>query len=168
MKTILFTALTIAALGASTPAIAADEGNASGCRLQGAYMSFDSNGFPVWTATYTPLTANTGVTDASLVGFDHTLGGAFPDAVRDTGLRGAWTRTGRNVYAVTLVSIAANAVGDPQYSVKLTGTYRLNERCSVIDIQLTMGLYLLGMNPLTDAPVATFSLVEQAHAIKAP
>jgi hypothetical protein len=108
------------------------------------------------------------MTDVTCIGFDHTLGGWVPNAVRDTGPRGTWTRTHGNSFAVTLLSIAADAAGVPQYSVKFTGTYTLADNCNKLHIQLTGGVYLLGMNPLTDAPVVTFPLDEYADAIKAP
>jgi hypothetical protein len=142
--------------------------HAKGCRLEGVFVSFNSSGDPVWTAGYTPLTASSGMTDAAFVGLDHTFGGWFPDAVRDTGLKGMWTRTGSNTFAVTLLSIAADAAGAPQYSVKFTGTYTLSGKCDKLHIELTGGIYLLGMNPLVDEPVLTFPLEEYAYAIKAP
>jgi hypothetical protein len=143
-------------------------GNAKGCRLEGTFVKFNSSGDPVWTASYIPLTEASGMTDAAFVGFDLTLGGMFPDAVRDTGLKGTWIRTGRNSYAVTLLSIAADAKGAPQYSVKFTGTYTLLDACNRLHIKLTAGLYPLGTNPLTDAPSGTFPVDEFAYVLNAP
>lgn len=167
MRRILFTVAAVL-MAFSGLAWADGAGNANGCRLEGTYVKFNSSGDPVWTASYIPLNEASGMTDVAFVGFDLTLGGMFPDAVRDTGLKGTWTRTGKNSYAVTLFSIVADAKGAPQYSVKFTGTYTLLDSCSRLHIELTAGLYLLGMNPLTDAPAATFPVDELAYVLNAP
>ena len=167
MRRILFT-VAAGLLAFSGLAWADGAGNANGCRLEGTFVSFNSSGDPVWVSSYIPLTEGSGITDAALVGFDLTLGGWFPDAVRDTGLKGTWTRTGRNSYAVTMLSIAADAKGAPQYSVKLIGTYELSDACSTLHIELTLGVYPLGLNPLTDEPAVSFPLEEYGYALKAP
>jgi hypothetical protein len=67
-----------------------------------------------------------------------------------------------------MLSIAADATGAPQHSVTLMGTYQLSDACSTLHIKLTLGVYPLGLNPLTDEPAVKFPLEEYGYALKAP
>ena len=165
MKRLLVIGLALCALGVATPAAADD---AKGCVLQGTFMGVNSAGTPVWTGVYVPLTGGTGITDVTFVGLDLTLGGWFENAVRDTGLRGTWVRTGGNSFAVTLLSIAADAAGATQYIAKVTGEYTMLDGCSRFHLSGSFGIYLPNMNPLTDSPIAKFPLEENAYRVTAP
>jgi hypothetical protein len=131
-------------------------------------MGVDSADIPVWTGVYVPLTEGTGIIDATFVGLDLTFGGWFENAVRDTGLRGTWVRTGGRTFAGTLLSIAADAAGVTQYTAKVTGEYTMAEDCSQFHLSGVVGIYMPEMNPLTDSPIAEFPLEENAYRVSAP
>jgi hypothetical protein len=154
MKQLVAIALGMCALGLTMPANA---NGSKGCILQGSFMGVNLAGTPVFTGVYVPLTAGTGIIDVSFVGFDLTLGGWFPDAVRDTGIRGTWVRTGGHTFAATGISIVADAAGATQYSVKLTVEYTMSDDCNQLQPSGTAGIYTADMNPLTDAPLLEIS-----------
>ena len=150
MKRLIAIALVMCALGLMTPANAS---GAKGCILQGSFMGVNLAGTPVFTGVYVPVTSGTGVIDVSFLGFDLTLGGWFSDAVRDTGIRGTWVRTGGHTFAATGISIVADAAGATQYAVKLTVEYTMTDDCNQFEASGTIGIYTPDMNPLTDEPI---------------
>lgn len=154
MKRLAAIALGMCALALTMPANAS---GSKGCILQGSFMGVNLAGTPVFTGVYAPVTGGTGIIDVSFVGFDLTLGGWFADAVRDTGIRGTWVRTGGHTFAATGISIVADAAGATQYIVKLTVEYTMSDDCNQFQASGTAGIYTPDMNPLTDAPLLEIS-----------
>ena len=154
MKRLAAIALGMCALVLTMPA---DASGSKGCILQGSFMGVNLAGTPVFTGVYVPVTAGTGIIDVSFVGFDLTLGGWFADAVRDTGIRGTWIRTGGNTFAATGISIVADAAGATQYIVKVTVEYTMFDDCNQFKAVGTAGIYTPDMNPLADPPIIEIS-----------
>lgn len=148
----------VLALGAGTPASAADHGNAEGCSPLGSWIGFDTAGTAYWTASFYGQTASSGVEVLDIPGLDPSW--LIPSAVRVSTFRGTWQRTGGNTIAASLISLALGSAGQTVAIVKFRVVDTLMENCSTLVINNTAELFLPDANPFQSDPYAVIPLPE--------
>ena len=143
--------ISVVLFGIMSPAIAGDQGGAQGCQPHGTWLGFDENGVTQWMSSVYGQSSSSGLNHLELPGFDYTLGGAFPDAVKGSMLRGVWERVDGDEFDFTMLGIIVDQSGATQWTLKVSGHVTLVDGCSREYVENTLEVYLPGMNPLQDA-----------------
>ena len=149
------------------PGLASAGDAGKGCSFQGTWFGVQSPEdarLTGWMVTVAGQSSNGGTNNLEYPGYDTTLGGAFPAAVRLSTLRGAWQRTGGNTFAYTMTGIAVDANNLPVWFGKLTGNITLSSDCATETITGRLDVFVPGMtgyeSPFDGTPVVTAPLPE--------
>lgn len=158
-----FATLLVVSLMIPGLAYAGDAGK--GCSFQGTWFGVqnpEDARLTGWMVTVAGQSSNGGTNNLEYPGYDTTLGGAFPAAVRLSTLRGAWQRTGGNTFAYTMTGIAVDANNLPVWFGKLSGNITLSSDCATETITGKLDVFVPGMtgyeSPFDGTPVVTAPL----------
>ena len=149
MKSIFPYCLLIGVVLLAASAVAATGPN-SGCTIQGSWMGIGGN---VMLANYDGQSGFSGTANVELPKFDPTLGGAFPNAVKNTSARGMWERTGGNTFAYTEIGYGLDATGNVLWIAKNSGIKTLTDDCNLMTVEGTFAVFSPEANPFEDAPL---------------
>ena len=151
MRKLFVTLFAVAALGAAPTAFPAN----SACQLAGSWLGY-IGGYSTWVAAVDGVSNSGGTITIDYPALDATLFGIYPTGVRVGILRGAWERTGGRTFAYTTLAVAVNALGQPLWLGKLSGTETLGPDCDVEKITATFYAFAPDADPFVDAPLYTF------------
>jgi hypothetical protein len=140
----------VLSLGLSSLAMAGDQGKQQGCSPLGTWIG-STGSIPSWIASNHGLTPNSGTIVLEVIGFDTTLGGNFPAAVKAPGtLRGTWEKIGPNRSLYTAIGFTVDEDANLVYMTKLSGYRTLSDDCNSMYIETALEIFLPTQNVLTD------------------
>jgi hypothetical protein len=126
------------------------------CPLEGTWLCSVDIGALFFTQYGAGATGTDGTLTVEWIGFDPTLFGNFPTAVRVTQAMGSWEQQTARAYRYTWVAYGFDAAGTPLYAIRGSGTGSFDE-CDTIVFDWVMEVFPYPLNPLVDEPVACMS-----------
>lgn len=121
------------------------------CSYIGSWYGYTQDGSTIeWTINVNGQSQASGTNNLDDLVFDPKLGGAFPNAVKMTPLKGVWNKTGDKTFAITMLGYAVDGNGGVQYYSKMSGTVTILDDCNKDYLELTMEFFLPNQNPFGD------------------
>jgi len=126
------------------------------CPLEGTWLASVDIGALFFAQYGAGATATGGALTIEWIGFDATLFGNFPTAVRVTQAMGSWEQQTARTYLYTWVAYGFDAAGTPLYAIRGSGMGSFTE-CDTIVFDWVMEVFPYPLDPLVDDPVACMS-----------
>lgn len=126
------------------------------CTVEGSWIASVDIGAVFFVSYSRGATGTGGAMAIEWIGFDPTLFGSFPDAVRTSQAIGAWRQTAAFEYRYTWIVYGFNALGVPLYSVRGSGTGSF-PGCNAIVFDYVLEVFPYPLDPLVDDPVDCLS-----------
>lgn len=128
-----------------------------GCSFQGSWYGDPTDGI-AWIVNVQGSSQASGTSDLETPGFDPTLSGYFPNAVKGTSLKGVWERIGGNTFAMSLIGLGVDEFGQTEWIAKMSGTTTLGADCNSEMLTLTVEFFESGDDPYEDEPFLVMPL----------
>ena len=140
-------------------------GDKKGCSFLGSWYGYNPpsenplvDETLLWIVNVMGQSQSSGTNNLEAPGYDPTFGGAFPTGVKVTNLRGAWQKTGRNTFSLTMIGFSVDSMGNTVGIGKMSGTSTLMNGCDTERLDLTLELFGPTDDPFTDDPFFGFAL----------
>lgn len=126
------------------------------CSFRGSWYGFLPTLQLDFMSTAHGLSGSRGTYTIEIPGFDPTLFGYYPDAVKISTLRGTWERINNQSIAFTVIGYAVDLYGQTQWIGKISGIDTFTEDCNSISISNTTEVFEPGDDPFQDSFVLAF------------
>jgi hypothetical protein len=151
--------MVVSAALVAPPAICGDDaavGNGQGvCRPDGAWLGNSPAWGIQWIIVYDSESHWKGSYKMRFIGGDPTMGGAFPDSVAFSDTVGTWVRTGRRTSQWTMITYGLDALGQPVFIAKNSGSSETSGNCDYQEtFDSAISFYDPSQNPFGDDPPA--------------
>ena len=134
------------------------------CTVEGSWLASVDIGAVFFVDYGHGATRTSGGMAIEWIGFDPTLFGNFPTAVRVTQAMGAWHQVNAAEYLYTWIFYGFDASGTPLYSVRGSGT-GIFSGCDVIVFDYVLEVFPYPLDPLVDDPVSCLSGIGTKYRI---
>jgi hypothetical protein len=121
-----------------------------GCSFIGSWFGFNAEPAMYWTSTANGQNSSEGTYILEVVGFEATLGGAFPTADRVTIGKGFWKRLDGYTFAGSLLVMVVDAEGQTVWVGKLNAVDTLSADCNSMWIETSLEIYMPWQNPFAE------------------
>ncbi len=159
-KVLIGVMVMVCAMLVASPGLCGDGpggGNGQGvCRNDGAWLGVSPAWEMMqWTVVYDSDSHWTGPLTLHFIGGDPTFGGNFSTAVAFSDTVGTWVRTGRRTFQYTMITYGLDALGQPVFIAKNSGSSELSQGCNHQEVfDSAISIYDPTQDPFSDDPPA--------------